>query len=630
MLHRLFSAFLVGVLGFSMAGAGFLASADARPFQGDEPASGLPKDWSFAQLLEQDKDYDFTARSGQLASAALRSGSLSHARRAAALYTLGETRTSSSRSLVEPWLHSGTVEERCAAIAAWGELGVLPEGEDPVLAGALADADLPVAESALLAMYLSTPKLARERVAFLMANPEQPLASAAGHIWQWHERGLCSAPGPVTRRLELRWQAARMFGTVKGQTWTASLVEELSKDLFFIDRSLLVEAGTLADPRVPDHLLEWLLLNPGEEAPALAMMENKPAVLEELVKQGMWAPLNDAQNQAILDVAESRGLLRLIPETLGQLALQPKYRQRIAGWLVGVDSAHGDAIEGDLLSPVASVRAQAARSAGQARRAEWVLRLRDLSRDPEISVRVEALVARVREGDRELAFGPLRDIFVEQRDQFSDADRDLALRSMLAAHNGRVLDLVHHIRAALESGPERAKFTAILLLGGRDADSSGIRETFSTTIGHDFWSLKMLEALGHSRLLEDRRLLEKAFPDSTSYAVNLVLSNALLAHLSEEVVPLLKHAVWNGDFNQSCLAAILVANRYGALRLMQWLEHPPVGAHVEDLRRVGFMVGSLGGKEAIDLLSKNLGATAGAERPELQGALLGALSARTY
>ncbi|MCP5020558.1 MAG: hypothetical protein GY930_02180 [bacterium] len=630
MLHRFFSAILVGILGFGMAGAGFLATADARPSQRSKPVSGLPEEWSFAQLLEKDKDYDFTARSGQLASAALRSGSLSHARRAAALYTLGETRTSSARSLVEPWLHSGTVEERCAAIAAWGELAVQPEGEDPVLVQALTDADLPVAESALLAMYMSTPKLAMERVAFLVANPEQPLAPAAGHILQLFERGLCSAPGPVTRRLELRWQAARMFGTVKGQTWTASLIEELSKDLFFIDRSLLIEAGTLDDPRVPDHLLEWLLLNPGEEAPALTMMLKMPSAMDELVKQGMWVPLNDAQNQAILDVAESRGCSRLIPETLGQLALQPQYRQRIAGWLVGVDPAYRDAIEEHLLSPVPSVRAQAARSAGQARRAELVSRLRDLSRDPEISVRIEALVARVREGDRALAWEPLRDIFIEQRGQFSDADRDLALRSMLAAHNDRVLDLVHNIRVALGSGPERAKFTAILLLGGRKLDSSGIREIFSTTVGHDFWSLKMVEALGHSGLPEDRRLLENAFPDPTSYALNLILSNALLAHLSEEVVPLLKHAVWNGDFNQSCLAAILVADRYGPSRLMQWLEHPPIGAHVEDLRRLGFMVGSLGGKEAIDLLTKNLGATAGADRPELQGALLGALSARTY
>lgn len=613
-----------------MAGAVFLARADALCMQGDKSASELPADWSFAQMLEEDKDYAFPGRAGQLASEALRSGSLSHARRAAALYTLGETRTSSARSLVEPWLNSGTVEERCAAIAAWGELGVLPEGEDPILAQALTDPSLSVAESALLAMYLSTPKLAMERLAFLVASPEQPLASAAGHILQWHERGICSAPGAVTRRLELRWQAARMFGTVRGQTWTASLVEELSKDLFFIDRSLLIEAGTLADPRVPDHLLEWLLLNPGEEAPALAMMLNMPAAMEELVKQGIWTPLNDAQNNAILDVAESRGLLRLIPETLGQLALQPKYTQRIAGWLVGVDSAYGDAIEGNLLSSVTSVRAQAARSAGQAGRTEWVLRLRDLSLDSEISVRIEALVARVREGDKELAWRPLRSLFIDQREQFSDADRDLALRSMLAAHNGRVLDLVHHIRAGLGDGPERAKFTAILLLGGRNPDSTGIRDTFSTSIGHDFWSMRMLEALGRSGLSDDRKLLERAFPDPTSYAVNLVLSSALLAHLSEEIVPLLKHAVWNGDFNQSCLAAILVADRYGPLRLMQWLERPPVGAHVEDLRRVGFMVGSLGGKEAIDLLTKNLGATAGADRPELQGALLGALSARTY
>ncbi|MBL4771351.1 MAG: HEAT repeat domain-containing protein [Planctomycetes bacterium] len=632
MLHRLLTAFVVGLLGFGLVGpTARCATRSALTLPQDGAGSGDGQETgSFEDLVEADKDYSFPPRSGQVAHEALRAGGMTSPRRVAALYTLGETHTSSARAQVEKWMRIGSVEERSAAVFAWGELGSLLEGEDPFLVNALADPELQVAEAALFSLYLSTPSNALDRLAFLVARPDQPLASAADHILQWHERGTCTTPGPVTRRLELRWQAARFFGTIRGQVWTALLVQDLAKDDAFVDRTLLIEAGTLLDPRVPDHLLEWLLLHPAEEAPALAVLLGMPAAMDKLVEQGVWVPQTDVQFESIVEMAESRGLLRLIPGTLARLALQPKFTLRVAGWLVGVDSRYEDGIEGNLLSPVIEVRAQAVRAAGQAGLPEWVTRLRDMSRDPDVEVRVEALIARVREGDRELAWRPLRGFFIDEREQFSDADRDLVLRSMLAAHNGRVLDLVNFIRADLDPGFERAKFTAILLLGGRNPGSGGIRSLLHGGIRTEFWHLKMVQALGSSQLQEDRVFLEKAFPDPASYEVNKVLANALLLHASEEVIPLLKYVVWNGDFNRSSLAAILVSDRFGALRLMQWLERPPVDARSEDLRRLGFMVGSLGGKEALDLLARHLGSAAGAERPELQGALLGVLSARTY
>ncbi|MFT4647507.1 MAG: hypothetical protein ACI9X4_000720 [Glaciecola sp.] len=632
MVNRLFTAFAVALMGFGFGGleGTVLAQTEASFSQEESRPSTEQEPWSFDALLERDKDFSFPPRAGQTAHEALRSENLTASRRAAALYTVGETGTSSARSFVEISMGKGTVEVRSAAVMAWGQLGSLMDGEDPFLVEALGDRNLAVAEGALFALYMSTPDRALDRLAFLVANPKERLAPAAEHILQWHERGTCSLPGPVSRRLELRWKAARSFGTVRGQVWTAHLVEDLTEEPTFIDRSLLIEAGTLLDPRVPDHLLEWLLLHPSAEAPAIAVMLGMPSAMDRLVEQGTWVPQTDAQFSAILDVAEARGMQRLIPGTLARLALQPKYTLRVAGWLVAVDSHYEDGIEGNLLSPVASTRAQAVRAAGQAGLAVWVTRLRDMSRDPAVEVRLEALVARVREGDRELAWRPLRGVFIDERDDYTDGDRDMALKIMLAAHNTRVLDLVNHIRVDLEPGLERDKLTTILLLGGLNPNSAGIRKRLHGSIAPNFWEIKMIEALGKSHLTEDRHFLEKAFPDPGSYEVNLALASALLAHRSEEVVPLLKYAVWNGDFNQSSLAAFLVADRYGALRLMQWLERPPVGARTEDLRRLGFTVGSLGGKEALDLLARHLGSAAGEERPELQGALLGVLSARTY
>lgn len=64
--------------------------------------------------------------------------------------------------------------------------------------------------------------------------------------------------------------------------------------------------------------------------------------------------------------------------------------------------------------------------------------------------------------------------------------------------------------------------------------------------------------------------------------------------------------------------------------LMQWLERPPLEANEQDLRRVGYILGTLGGIESVDTLTRHLGSAAGVDRPEVQGALLGALGARTY
>ncbi|MDF1838561.1 MAG: hypothetical protein P1V35_11890, partial [Planctomycetota bacterium] len=261
MVNRLIAALLVGAMG---VGAGHSHAGSkglgAGPVQEGEGKAQAIDPWSFEALLERDKDYSFPPRAGQTAHEALRAGNLTSTRRAAALYTIGETRTSSARSQVELWMGQGTVEERCAAVTAWGQLGSLLDGEDPFLVEALGDKEIIVAEAALFSLYLNTPGHALDRLAFLVANPDQPLAHAAEHILQWHERGTCNTPGPVSRRLALRWQAARVFGTVRGQVWTAHLIEDLAKDSKFVDRSLLIEAGTLLDPRVPDHLLEWLLL----------------------------------------------------------------------------------------------------------------------------------------------------------------------------------------------------------------------------------------------------------------------------------------------------------------------------------------------------------------------------------
>ena len=105
--------------------------------------------------------------------------------------------------------------------------------------------------------------------------------------------------------------------------------------------------------------------------------------------------------------------------------------------------------------------------------------------------------------------------------------------------------------------------------------------------------------------------------------------HALLNIGSERVAPLLQSAVWHGPNPRSVLAAALVEEEYGLLRLMHWITKPPTSATTSDLRRVGYAVGLLGRLTAVDRLQRQLGAVSGADRPALQGALLGALASRT-
>ena len=57
------------------------------------------------------------------------------------------------------------------------------------------------------------------------------------------------------------------------------------------------------------------------------------------------------------------------------------------------------------------------------------------------------------------------------------------------------------------------------------------------------------------------------------------------------------------------------------------LRAPPASASSNDLRRVGFAIGEWGGVAALEDLARDLHYASG--HPALQGAFLGALSART-
>ena len=79
-------------------------------------------------------------------------------------------------------------------------------------------------------------------------------------------------------------------------------------------------------------------------------------------------------------------------------------------------------------------------------------------------------------------------------------------------------------------------------------------------------------------------------------------------------------------WNRSLLAGALYADVAGLEAMRLELSTPPRTATESDLRRAGFALGEWGGLLQVEALAAKLG---GGD-PRLQGALLGALSARTH
>jgi hypothetical protein len=120
--------------------------------------------------------------------------------------------------------------------------------------------------------------------------------------------------------------------------------------------------------------------------------------------------------------------------------------------------------------------------------------------------------------------------------------------------------------------------------------------------------------------------LFELFPLEDARAVNVELGLALCARREPRVLPLLRSALWQGPFVRSVLAGALIQHVAGIDALRLELERPPKGAKPADVRRVGFALGEWGGTGEVE----RLGRRRTAADPALQGALLGALAARTH
>ncbi|HJO27253.1 MAG TPA: hypothetical protein QF730_08430 [Planctomycetota bacterium] len=610
--------------------------AAAQGPESQDPQRGSKGDWELIQ--DRDERVSFTPQSASRALAALDQPDLEAPERAVILLTLGAAGALSERPLLQSWAMEGAFAERSAALLALGELGPSASGflmplalGDGLATGGMASGgeQLCLRECAILALLRTGWEEARNRLASLEAA--QDTGQAPRGLEQTVAELLVFAVNPagsndqraVRRLLELRWDAARSYGLIDGQSWSSRLLQNLGDDGEFLDALVLEGAAALGRAGVRDHLLQSLTEGRGA-ARLRAAVRAMPLELDQLVELGLWLPADDGEWSVLVEEIGLRGLDSLCGPLLERATLVEEAAPAAAGLLVraGFEPALRIVTSG-LKSNLARTRLQACLALAQAGATQESHLLRPLMEDRNPGVRVAAIAAGVRLGDRE---GPLFLHALLNGDEAQERKRCL----MLLARPGAAMLVVPMLEeyAATLSGEERGLLSAVLLFAGRSGARETLRESLRGGVPVGQAGEVMLSALARRPTHEDLLLMEEIFPLEGRFAENRILALALLDAGSGSVLPLLRRALWEVPWDRSVLAAALLADVAGERALLEEAQSPPAHAGARDARRVGFAVGAWGGVEDVRRLERLL--RRGSSDPTLQGAFLGALASRTH
>jgi hypothetical protein len=251
------------------------------------------------------------------------------------------------------------------------------------------------------------------------------------------------------------------------------------------------------------------------------------------------------------------------------------------------------------------------------------LRVLDERQDPELNM--AATAARLRLGQPEAREKAER---ILSRPEVYDERRTALIEALATTcRTAKDLDLLEEL-VPFVNGPDKGSLAACLAMRNRTADREVMRSSFGDFDPSSPGALRILRALGTYATQEDIKFLAELFPIEGHLAANVELTVALARIGHPKIQPILQSAVWRGPWNRSVLAAAIVEDNWGMRVLEQWASKPPTSATSADVRRLGFAIGEWGGMEAVHKLSQRLGG--GADRTALQGALLGALAARTF
>lgn len=572
-------------------------------------------------LTQRDARIAFSPRSAEDARAFLVRPELTPEQRAAAWIALGSSGAVRERVALEALALRGEGVERQAAILALGELATSTDALFTSLLGEPPE----IAECALLALLRSGRASARRRVEEIAHDEAHALHEPARSLLVFvADPPASGAQDAATLLLELRWQAARRFGLVDGQTWHVLLVQGLARDEAFRRDLVLRGCARVFRPGVRDHVLQ-IALTTEDHVRLRAAVEVMPLDLQAVVENELWQPRDAAEWDVILTAIEDRGLERLCGPLVARAAEIDALHYRATVLVARAGTSElARYIDPDLSRLAVSDRVLACDAMAESGDAGWRPRLEDLEKSLDPTVRLAARVARMR-----LASRPAEDDLRVALDDPEHAEHAAVVAALVrVARDPYVGNLLEdYLPRAQES--EELEIATALCREGRVTARARVRKALGEEpppSGAD--ALRLIRALARAPGPEDLEVFRALFPLENQRDANLELAAALLQLGDPAVLPIVRAAVWNSDLDLGVLASAVLAEIAGGLRaLRNELKAPPANASSNDLRRVGFAIGEWGGLGAVDLLARELRYASG--DPALQGALMGALAART-
>ena len=140
------------------------------------------------------------------------------------------------------------------------------------------------------------------------------------------------------------------------------------------------------------------------------------------------------------------------------------------------------------------------------------------------------------------------------------------------------------------------------------------------------WRVRAVRLLAPVVEEEDLAVLRASFPVEDDLELNIELALALLQQRDAAALEVLRTAVWEPSWNRSILAAGVLIRVAGEYVVIDELDSPPPAATEADVRRLGFALGQWGGLPTVEALARRRNEG----DPALQGALLGALTTRSF
>jgi hypothetical protein len=596
-----------------------LRDIEKRVKEGEPEETGVAATW--ADRMRRDERITFLDRSAAEANAALDNPSGIGLRRAAAWMTLGSQGTPDDRLRIARAVHGEQGLERCAAILALGQ----PQADATLVLSQLADdADAEAGECALLALLRTGRPEARARVEAVAADRAHPRSAAAAAL-------LAFAANPSAERVpraartwfELRWEAARAFGGIDGKRFANVRLEELASSPHFCSAVAVAASGRSQIASARDHLLGVLLSEKGPER-LQAAVQGIPRAVAQLVDNELWKPADPGEWAALLGEIERERAEGSTPEILAAaeeiLPVRWKARELLAR-SGRFDMATFSTI--DLASLEPAERVSVCQILGSLSDPTAKTILDRLGDDPDPGVRGALAVGRLRLGD------PNADDAIDRA--LSDRTRP-EHAAVLAAlcRNAREPAIAARLErfASKATGNELVTAAVALCEERREAGRILVRKLLSIDRPLEGESRrKLVRALCRRPAEQDRGILVDLFPQPGEEELNQDLAVGLARLGDPTARPFLRAAFWGAGFDVSVLAGMLLAQELGLAGIIEDIERPPAGATPQSLRRAGFALGEWGGVDALKKLAQVAGATTAS--PEVQGALLGVLGART-